>query len=80
MAASTFDWSARSEDHPPIPVDLFARHVMALHADGDIGFSKEYDSIQAAYLVDQFSSDVSTHPENKLKNRYLNILACKLVA
>ncbi|KAK9497581.1 hypothetical protein O3M35_004280 [Rhynocoris fuscipes] len=75
VTASTFDWSARSDDHPPIPVDLFARHVMALHADGDIGFSKEYDSIQAAYLVDQFSSDVSTHPENKLKNRYLNILA-----
>lgn len=75
--APAFDWAARNEQHPPVAVNMFAKHVAALHADGDIGFSKEYDSIQCAYLQDQFSSDISTHPENKLKNRYLNILACK---
>lgn len=75
VTAPAFDWDARNEQYPPITVKDFARHVASLHADGDIGFSKEYDSIQCASLHDQFSSDVSTHPENKLKNRYLNILA-----
>ncbi|XP_014259978.1 tyrosine-protein phosphatase 99A [Cimex lectularius] len=75
VTAPAFDWAARNEQNPPIPVDMFAKHVASLHADGDIGFSKEYDSIQFVYLQDQFSSEVSTHPENKMKNRYLNILA-----
>ncbi|KAF6216641.1 hypothetical protein GE061_000987 [Apolygus lucorum] len=75
VTAPAFDWAARNEQHPPVAVNMFAKHVAALHADGDIGFSKEYDSIQCAYLQDQFCSDISTHPENKLKNRYLNILA-----
>lgn len=75
VTAPAFDWDAKNEQYPAIPVKDFAKHVATLHADGDIGFSKEYDSIQCASLHDQFSSDVSTHPENKLKNRYLNILA-----
>ncbi|KAL1129503.1 hypothetical protein AAG570_012448 [Ranatra chinensis] len=70
-----FDWDAKSEHQAPILVEDFAKHVASLHTDGDIGFSKEYESIQCASLQEQFTSDISTHPENKLKNRYLNILA-----
>ncbi|KAK7794416.1 hypothetical protein R5R35_010393 [Gryllus longicercus] len=58
-----------------IPVHLFPKHVSELHADGDIGFSKEYEAIQAASTQEEYTSEHSQHPDNKTKNRYLNILA-----
>ncbi|XP_066996985.2 tyrosine-protein phosphatase 99A isoform X2 [Anabrus simplex] len=58
-----------------IPVHLFPKHVSELHADGDIGFSKEYEAIQTASTQEEYSSEHSQHPDNKQKNRYLNILA-----
>lgn len=61
----------------PIPKDNFAEHTVKLHADGDIGFSKEYELIQNENINDGYSSEYSLHPENKAKNRYLNIIACK---
>ena len=54
------------------------QHVADLHADGDIGFSKEYEAIQAASAQDHHPAEHSQHPDNKQKNRYLNIVACKL--
>ncbi|XP_023703350.2 tyrosine-protein phosphatase 99A isoform X4 [Cryptotermes secundus] len=72
------DWDARSENggvKTAIPVHLFSKHVTELHADGDIGFSKEYEAIQAASTQEEYPSEHSQHPENKQKNRYLNILA-----
>jgi receptor-type tyrosine-protein phosphatase gamma len=74
------DWDARAENggvKTAIPVHLFQKHVTELHADGDIGFSKEYEAIQAASTQEEYSSEHSQHPDNKQKNRYLNILACK---
>jgi hypothetical protein len=74
------DWDARSENggvKTAIPIHLFPKHVSELHADGDIGFSKEYEAIQAASTQEEYSSEHSQHPDNKQKNRYLNILACK---
>lgn len=59
----------------PIEVARFREHVQRLHADGDIGFSKEYDSIQNDPTNEENSSENSQHPENKPKNRYLNIIA-----
>ncbi|KAJ9581538.1 hypothetical protein L9F63_023279 [Diploptera punctata] len=72
------DWDARAEEggiKTAIPVHLFPKHVTELHADGDIGFSKEYEAIQAASTQEEYSSEHSQHPDNKQKNRYLNILA-----
>lgn len=72
------DWDAQTEESgmkTSIPVDMFAKHVAELHADGDIGFSKEYDEIQAARPQEDYSTDISQHDDNKAKNRYLNILA-----
>ena len=60
-----------------MPVHLFPKHVSRLHADGDIGFSKEYEAIQTQTLLDGYSSDLSQQSENKDKNRYLNIVACE---
>lgn len=72
------DWDAQTEESgvkSSVPVDMFAKHVAELHADGDIGFSKEYDEIQASRPQEDFSTDISQHEDNKAKNRYLNILA-----
>lgn len=60
-----------------IPVSAFEKHVQDLHVDGDIGFSREYESIQNDTAVEDFTSDHSQLPENRAKNRYLNITACK---
>jgi receptor-type tyrosine-protein phosphatase gamma len=60
-----------------IPAHLFPKHVSELHVDGDIGFSKEYELIQSTSVQDGFSSEHSQHPDNKQKNRYLNIVACE---
>lgn len=60
-----------------VPVNEFAKHVASLHADGDIGFSREYEAIQNECISDDLACEHSQHPENKRKNRYLNITACK---
>ncbi|KAL1492711.1 hypothetical protein ABEB36_010927 [Hypothenemus hampei] len=59
----------------PIAIAQFHEHVAQLHADGDIGFSKEYDAIQNDPTNEGNSSENSQHPDNKPKNRYLNIIA-----
>ncbi|KAH8232495.1 hypothetical protein KR032_008257, partial [Drosophila birchii] len=60
-----------------VPVNEFAKHVASLHADGDIGFSREYEAIQNECISDDLPCEHSQHPENKRKNRYLNITACE---
>lgn len=64
------------EIRSPIPVHEFAKHTAQLHADGDIGFSKEYEAIQNESIIEEYPSEHSQHPDNKQKNRYLNIIAC----
>ncbi|XP_063603042.1 tyrosine-protein phosphatase 99A-like isoform X3 [Penaeus indicus] len=59
----------------PIDVHDFAKHIAELHADGDIAFSKEYEAIQAASAQEHHPAEHSQHPDNKQKNRYLNIVA-----
>lgn len=81
VATASLDWNApgdlNGEVKNAIPVSMFSRHVAQLHADGDIGFSKEYDAIQAESTKDDYTAESSDHPDNKIKNRYLNITACK---
>lgn len=80
---ASLEWNTTStdtssgENKGAIPVSMFAKHVAQLHADGDIGFSKEYEAIQAETTHDECTSEHSQHPDNKAKNRYLNIIACK---
>jgi len=61
-------------DYTSIPVPLWPKHVQDLHADSDIGFSREYESIQTGSDID-LSCDYSQMIENKSKNRYVNIVA-----
>ena len=60
-----------------IPAHLFIGHVGALHANDDIGFSKEYEALQASATQEDFKADLSIMDDNKLKNRYHNVVACK---
>ncbi|CAG4981149.1 unnamed protein product [Colias eurytheme] len=60
---------------PLVRAAHFPRHVQALHADGDIGFSKEYEVVVAKSAALGHTSHHSYRPENRLKNRYLNITA-----
>ncbi|XP_063897800.1 uncharacterized protein LOC110373906 [Helicoverpa armigera] len=60
---------------PAVPALSFPAHVAALHADGDIGFSKEYEIVVAKSAALGHTSHHSHRPENRLKNRYLNITA-----
>lgn len=80
-SAGIVDWEApcevAGEMRSSIPVCEFAKHVAALHVDGDIGFSKEYEAIQGEALSDEYPSEHSQHPDNKAKNRYLNVIACE---
>lgn len=56
------------------PVNDWAKHVQKLHVDGDIGFSREFEQIQKANNS-SLTYDHSQLPENKYKNRYINIVA-----
>lgn len=75
------DWNVSiefgGEVRSPISINQFAEHTARLHADGDIGFSKEYELIQNENFNEGYSSEFSLHPDNKSKNRYMNIIACK---
>ncbi len=61
-----------------VSVPDFAGHVSQLHADSDAGFAKEYSDIQKYCLKQiKFTFENSSLPDNKCKNRYLNIVACE---
>ncbi|KAK3101774.1 hypothetical protein FSP39_006244 [Pinctada imbricata] len=60
--------------YPAISVGDFLQHVKALHADSDVGFSHEFDDINKRTSV-VIKQDASNLPENKSKNRYVNITA-----
>lgn len=70
------DWDTK-DSKSTISLSEFATHVAKLHADGDIGFSKEYETIQAVSKCHNFPAEFSLNQENKAKNRYLNVLSCK---
>ncbi|KAG9510487.1 Tyrosine-protein phosphatase 99A, partial [Fragariocoptes setiger] len=61
-------------EYGSIPVIEWSKHVQALHADTDHGFSREYEEIQKATNMN-LSCEQSQLPENKHKNRYINIVA-----
>ncbi|XP_059366643.1 receptor-type tyrosine-protein phosphatase zeta isoform X3 [Carassius carassius] len=63
-----------AEDNEALPVKEFVKHVADLHMNHTL-ISKEFEEIQSCTADICITTDSSNHPDNKSKNRYINILA-----
>jgi len=60
--------------HPPIPIEFLSQYVEGLRANNGAKLLKEFDSINP----EREASEASLLPQNKMKNRYPNVLAYDL--
>ncbi|KAK0168443.1 hypothetical protein PV327_002243 [Microctonus hyperodae] len=69
------EWENSKQDgeRTAVVVSQYVQHVAALHADGDIGFSKEFELFPKE--TELYIADNSKSAENQSKNRYGNIIA-----
>ncbi|KAG9276998.1 receptor-type tyrosine-protein phosphatase gamma [Astyanax mexicanus] len=63
------------DDLESVTVRQFIKHVMELYSNNNHGFSQEFDEVQRSAADVKITAEHTNHPENKHKNRYINIVA-----